>query len=205
MRQVGRPPGQRTRVQKKVIPTAGQLALAELHDLAAREWQAINRGWCTHWFKARIREYVNIHGYVSAGVSGMLLRCAAAHADADYLRALGYANKDHELVIKAQSFAQTAKGMELAAYEIACREGRAKRDSDALTESKGGRLAAALAEGSGSRPKSRATRVEGDPGSDATLADVASPFDPPPGGVKAGPGAHLSVSPVGRAAPMGHG
>lgn len=121
-------------------------ALNALHAKAPKEWRAITRGWCVSWFRNRVCEYVNIHGYVSAGVTAMLLRCAASHADADYLRAIGYATNDHTLVIKAQSFAQSAKSLELAAYEIACREGRAKRDTDALKESGGGKLARALAE-----------------------------------------------------------
>ncbi len=93
---------------------------------------------------------------------------------------------DHELVLKAQSFASTAKGMELAAYEIACREGRAKRDSDALRDSGQGTLAKALSDGSGSRPKAKAMRVEADVGGGETVADVDSPSDPAPRSVIGG-------------------
>jgi len=167
-------------VRVRPAGTLGQRALDGLHAKASAEWQAIRKGWCDEWFRQRVREYTNIHGYVSAGVSALLSRCSTAHANADYLTALGYSLMDHELVLKAQSFANTAKAMELAAYEIACREGRAKRDTDALNESKGGRLAAALSDGSAGPKRSKATRVDGD------LADVASPFDTPPGGVKDG-------------------
>lgn len=156
-------------------------ALNALHAKAPKEWQAITRGWCVSWFRNRVSEYVNIHGYVSAGVTAMLLRCAASHADADYLRAIGYATNDHTLVIKAQSFAQSAKSLELAAYEIACREGRAKRDTDALKETSGGKLARALAERPTDIEASGSSETHGWGGTQ--VGDDATPFEPAPGGV----------------------
>jgi hypothetical protein len=185
----------RNRALHRGVADAGRAALDALYARAPVEWQQINQGWSGRygsWFRNRVREYVNIHGYVSAGVTAMLLRCAASHADADYLRAIGYATNDHTLVIKAQSFAQSAKSLELAAYEIACREGRAKRDTDALKETSGGKLARALAERPTDIEVSGSSETQGWGGT--RVGDDAPPFEPAPGGVD-GQGPHSAPTP----------
>lgn len=160
-----------------VVGQKGRKALNALQALAAPEWQAINRGWLGDWLRHRLREYVNVHGYASAGVCALLEKAAAAYADADYLRAIGYKLEDYQLVLKAGSSSDRAKSHELAAYEIACREGRAKRESDALREAAGNKLGNLLAESpEEKRQLKRALRQEADGWKGGVTASTLEPL-----------------------------
>jgi len=126
-------------------------ALEELHALAPSLWRPIDRAFRGEWLKHRLREYVNVHGYASAGVCTLLEKAAAAYADVDYMRAIGMQQNDMAVVMMAHKLSVIAKGLELAAYEIAMREGRAKAELDALNSQSGQRLATALKETSDER------------------------------------------------------
>src|SRR6187549_3449596 len=51
-----------------IAADAGILERRRLFTQADTGFQAINRSWTVTWFRHRLREYVNIHGYASAGV-----------------------------------------------------------------------------------------------------------------------------------------
>lgn len=170
------------RVSKLNSPV-GLAAIQKLEKLSAQEWQDISADWTVRWFEQRVREYVNIHGYVSAGVSALLKKAASAYADGDYLRAYAMSQADHQLALKAGSCSDRGKSHELAAYEIACREGRAKRDTDALRETGSGKLARALAE--------EPTDVPAEGWGATSADDEAAPLSQAPGGVD-GQGPHSS-------------
>ena len=170
-------PGARAPYPGYTVDAKAMAALKQLYDRSSSVAQAINAD-SQLWLEHRIREYVNVHGYASSGVCALLRRAAAAYADADYLRALGYANEDAALTLKALSAGTAAKSYELAAYEIAVREGRAKREQDAMRESGAGKLARALAE----QPSDLTVAGWAGAGTD----DVRPPLDAPPGGSMSG-------------------
>lgn len=124
----------------------GREAIAALHAKAPKEWRPIDRAYRRDWLRHRLREYVNVHGYASAGVCTLLEKAAAAYADGDYLRALGMSQSDPELLRQAHQLNDRGKQMELAAYEIAVREGKAKIELDRQERKGAERLAHVLQE-----------------------------------------------------------
>jgi len=138
----------------KVEPTLiaadeGILERRRLFAEADAGFQAINRSWTVTWLRHRLREYVNIHGYASAGVCALLERAAEQYADGDYLRALAASqggDKLAEQLHQAARHAQLARSHELAAWELAAREGVAKKQMEDTPGRRNGKLQAIIAE-----------------------------------------------------------
>lgn len=126
--------------RRKIAPHATELALgveADLLATAPREWAVINKAWTESWYRQRLREYLQIHGYVSAGVTALLKKAAEAYADSDYWR-LTHAGRGSEA---RKGHADRAKTYELSAFELAVRESKHKDDRDSGV---GGSIAEAL-------------------------------------------------------------
>jgi len=119
-----------------VVSDGGQRARIELYGTANNHYREINRSWTLTWLRHRMREYVNIHGYASSGVCSLLERAAEQYADADYLRATAASKGDPDpsALKQAGQHAANARSHELAAWELAAREGVMRR---ALTETDG--------------------------------------------------------------------
>jgi len=132
-----------------IAADAGILERRRLFADADTGFQAINRSWTVTWFRHRLREYVNIHGYASAGVCALLERAAEQYADGDYLRALAASQGGPGLaegLHQAARHAQLARSHELAAWELAAREGMAKKASEDTPGRRNGKLQAIIAE-----------------------------------------------------------
>jgi len=132
-----------------IAADAGILERRRLFTQADTGFQAINRSWTVTWFRHRLREYVNIHGYASAGVCALLERAAEQYADGDYLRALAASQGGPGLaegLHQAARHAQLARSHELAAWELAAREGMAKKASEDTPGRRNGKLQAIIAE-----------------------------------------------------------
>lgn len=126
----------------------GREAIASLHNQAPKLWKPIDKAYRTDWLRHRLREYVNVHGYASAGVCSLLEKAAAAYADGDYIRGLAWGPEGGDLGILSHAHRLNAMGraMELAAYEIAVREGKARHELDKLASKGVERLAHVLQE-----------------------------------------------------------
>ncbi len=83
------------------------------------------------WRKVRTREFADIHGYVSSGASALLASASLALAGSRFLYEKAAASGDADLIRKASALAGDARQAELAAWELAAREGMAKRKLDA--------------------------------------------------------------------------
>ncbi len=132
-----------------VAADEGILERRRLFTEADAGFQAINRSWTVTWLRHRLREYVNIHGYASAGVCALLERAAEQYADGDYLRALAASQGGPGLaegLHQAARHAQLARSHELAAWELAAREGMAKKASEDTPGRRNGKLQAIIAE-----------------------------------------------------------
>lgn len=118
--------------------------------LADNGYQEINASWTITWLRHRLREYVSIHGYASAGVCALLERAAEQYADGDFLRGTAASKGGDdlpEMLHQAARHATLARSHELAAWELASREGVAKRAiEDAAGNNRNGKLAAIIAE-----------------------------------------------------------
>lgn len=113
---------------KLVVSDNGHAERLRLHAKAPQGWIAINKSYTVTWLRHRMREYVNVHGYASSGVCALLERAAEQYADCDWLRANAAANGATAAELKqAAQHAQLARSHELAAYELAAREGVAWR------------------------------------------------------------------------------
>jgi hypothetical protein len=116
-------------VPDHVVSDKGQQARALLYGGANNEYREMNRSWTLTWLRHRMREYVNIHGYASSGVCALLERAAEQYADSDYLRATAASKGDPDptSLKQASQHAANARSHELAAWELAAREGVMRR------------------------------------------------------------------------------
>lgn len=81
--------------------------------------------------KARTRELAAIHGYVSSGVSALLATGSLALAASRFLYEKAAESGEVDLMRKAAAMADSARQAELAAWELAAREGMVKKKLDA--------------------------------------------------------------------------
>lgn len=77
--------------------------------------------------KHRARELCVAHGYVSAGASALLATASLALAASRYLYERVAITGETDLLMKAHKLADSARQNELAAWELAAREGVARR------------------------------------------------------------------------------
>ncbi len=171
-----------------VVSDGGQRARAELYAGANNHYREINRSWTLTWLRHRMREYVNIHGYASSGVCALLERAAEQYADSDYLRATAASagNPDATALKQASQHAANARSHELAAWELAAREGVMRRQLGD-NESKLSSLARGLrSEAADSKPGSWDGGLTAEGVDAGAIEALPSPFAPP-GGVE-GPG-----------------
>jgi hypothetical protein len=145
-----------TELPNVVMPDEGRAALAGFYGTADDGYQAINRSWTVVWLRHRLREYVNVHGYASAGVCALLERAAEQYADGDFLRATVASSGSRDIaegLHQAARHAQLARSHELAAWELAAREGAAKKAIEGAGISgqtnRNGKLALAIRETAG--------------------------------------------------------
>lgn len=112
-----------------VVSDGGQKSRVELYATANSHYREMNRSWTLTWLRHRMREYVNIHGYASSGVCALLERAAEQYADSDYLRATAASKGDPDptSLKQASQHAANARSHELAAWELAAREGVMRR------------------------------------------------------------------------------
>lgn len=131
--------GLRGQAPNLVVSDKGHAARTRLYSEAPNDYRDINRSWTVSWLRHRMREYVNIHGHASAGVCALLERAAEQYADSDYLRATAASEGATPAALRqAAQHAQLARSHELAAWELAAREGPLKRQLDALADAGGG-------------------------------------------------------------------
>jgi hypothetical protein len=181
-----------------VVSDKGQQARALLYATANNEYREMNRSWTLTWLRHRMREYVNIHGYASSGVCALLERAAEQYADSDYLRATAASKGDPDptSLKQASQHAANARSHELAAWELAAREGVMRRQLGEQDE-KVSKLARELnKETTSTEPMTwdggltgelvDAGAIEGLP-SPFAKPDPASTFAAPAGGSKAEP------------------
>ncbi len=124
--------GQKVAPQLQVTD-AGMAARARLYALADSDYRDINHSWTVVWLRHRLKEYCEIHGYASAGVCASLERAAEQYADSDFLRATAASSGSKDIanaLHQASRHAQLARSHELAAWELAAREGAAKKVHD---------------------------------------------------------------------------
>jgi hypothetical protein len=172
------------------------IALRELYAGADDRYQAINHGWRVTWLRHRMREYVNIHGYASSGVCALLERAAEQYADSDYLRATAASKGDPDptSLKQASQHAANARSHELAAWELAAREGVMRRQLGEQDE-KVSKLARELnKETTSSEPMTWAGGLTGELVDAGAIEGLPSPFSPP-GGVE-GRGTLLPPEPL---------
>lgn len=84
--------------------------------------------------KVRARELVINFGYVSSGCSSMLSSAALSLAASRYLYGLFPEKGDVSLLQMASKLGTDARQSELAAYELAARESKARKQQEALTQ-----------------------------------------------------------------------
>ncbi len=156
-RQLARAITARVKGQKRkpdlVAADRGLLAKRALYATANTGYQDINYSWTVVWYRHRLREYVEIHGYASAGVCALLERAAEQYADGDFLRATIASSGAADIaegLHQAARHAQLARSHELAAWELAAREGAVKKVHDGTGISgmsgRNGKLAMAIRE-----------------------------------------------------------
>lgn len=124
--------GQKVAPQLQVTD-AGMAARARLYAQADSDYRDINHSWTVVWLRHRLKEYCEIHGYASAGVCASLERAAEQYADSDFLRATAASSGSKDIanaLHQASRHAQLARSHELAAWELAAREGAAKKVHD---------------------------------------------------------------------------
>lgn len=81
--------------------------------------------------RARTKELAAIHGYVSSGVSALLATGSLALAASRFLYEKAAESGEVDLMRKAAAMADSARQAELAAWELAAREGMVKKKLDA--------------------------------------------------------------------------
>lgn len=162
----------------------GLATRARLYATADNGYQAINRSWTRTWLRHRLKEYVEIHGYASAGVCALLERAAEQYADGDFLRASIASSGSQDIaegLHQAARHAQLARSHELAAWELAAREGAAKKVHDGTgisgMSNRNGKLAERIREHPASGQEGEGAWEGG------VEADPPSTFAPP-GGVE---------------------
>lgn len=100
-------------------------ALVALEAQADPAWRASGK-WGRRYSAHRRAELTAAHGYLSAGASAMIDDAASIRADAKYLQARARAAGDAALSRQAASMLAEAKQLELAAWELAAREAKAR-------------------------------------------------------------------------------
>lgn len=127
-------PGVRKRNGMKAVALpAAVRALHELASPALREATLLAQD----WLYARVAEVYGAHGSAGVGVCALLERAAEAYAWSWYFGALAreHDTKDREASAnyaqKSAQQAQFARQQELAAWEVAAREGKAARELEA--------------------------------------------------------------------------
>lgn len=80
--------------------------------------------------KARTKELSAIHGFVSSGASALLSTASLALAASRFLYEKAAESGDVDIMRKAATMADSARQAELAAWELAAREGTIKRRMD---------------------------------------------------------------------------
>lgn len=81
--------------------------------------------------KARTKELATIHGFVSSGTSALLATASLALAASRFLYEKAAEGGQVDLMSKAAKMADSARQAELAAWELAAREGMVKKKIDA--------------------------------------------------------------------------
>lgn len=77
--------------------------------------------------KTRMKEIAQLHGHVSAGVGALLASASLALAASRFLYEAAAQEPDPQTLKDASKLADSARQHELAAYELAAREGTLKR------------------------------------------------------------------------------
>jgi len=77
--------------------------------------------------KTRMKEIAQLHGHVSAGVGALLASASLALAASRFLYEATAEEPDPQVLKDASKLADSARQHELAAYELAAREGTLKR------------------------------------------------------------------------------
>lgn len=80
--------------------------------------------------KTRMKELAQLHGHVSAGAGALLASASLALASSRYLYQKAAADGDSTLLKQASQLADSARQSELAAWELASREGVLKRRTE---------------------------------------------------------------------------
>lgn len=166
-----------------VVSDKGQQARALLYATANNEYREMNRSWTLTWLRHRMREYVNIHGYASSGVCALLERAAEQYADSDYLRATAASKGDPDptSLKQASQHAANARSHELAAWELAAREGVMRRQLGEQDE-KVSKLARELnRETTSTEPMTWDGGITGADVDAGALEQMPSPFSAPAG------------------------
>lgn len=76
--------------------------------------------------KRRVSEYKKTHGYVSVGAMSLIASASLQLSASRYLMEMAFGNGDLDGIRKASNLANDARQNELAAWELASREGGAK-------------------------------------------------------------------------------
>lgn len=76
--------------------------------------------------KRRVRELYHAHGFVSAGVASLIASASLALSASRYLYEIASETGDPETLKRASALANDARQNELAAWELAAREGAAR-------------------------------------------------------------------------------
>lgn len=84
--------------------------------------------------KMRMKELAQLHGHVSAGVGALLASAALALAASRFLYEATAEEPDNQTLKDASKLADSARQHELAAYELASREGTLKRRVSMATD-----------------------------------------------------------------------
>lgn len=120
---------QNTVARSSKIRPAKHGALVALEAKADPAWQTADR-WGKRYAAHRRGEIAKAHGAISGGASTLIESAGCVLADSRYIRAKGAQAGDPALLKLAASLAETAKQLELSAWELAAREAPKNKVTD---------------------------------------------------------------------------